>query len=139
MSQVSRPWPTGEIKERIGEVFCQALTNIKTQKQAEEFFETFFTATEKVNLPKRLGIFLLLAKGDGYDEIRDKLRVSKPTIASVQKQIHIHGLQGVEKTINKVIAENKPNIEVNPNPLLGSYNRVISRKAIQRPYKNLPY
>ena len=139
MSQVSPRQLTVRSKGRIKEVFLDALLSLKSRQEVEKLFETFFTATEKVNLPKRFGVFLLLTKGDDYDIIRQKLKVSNATIASVQKQIHIHGVLGIEKTIRKVISENKPEQEYDPDPLLGRGKRALRKKAIQRPYWDLPY
>lgn len=139
MSQVSPRQLKDKSKQRIKEVFLEALANFKSLEQAEEFFETFFTATEKVNLPKRFGVFLLLIKGEDYDIIREKLKVSDPTIASVQKQIHIHGIKGMEKTIRKVVSEKKPAQEFDPDPPFSRGKRVVRKKAVQHPYKELPY
>jgi len=75
MSQVSPRTHSPRQKNRINEAFFQALGSIKDQKGAEKFFETFFTATEKVNLPKRFGVFLLLIKGEDYDVICENLRL----------------------------------------------------------------
>ena len=77
MSQVSPRLLAERSKTRVKEVFLDALASLKNHQQAKEFFDTFFTATEKVNLPKRFSIFLLLIKGDGYDTVCKKLRVSR--------------------------------------------------------------
>lgn len=139
MSQVTGRFTSVEARDRIKEVFFAALADLRNEGLAEEFFEAFFTATEKINLPKRFGVFLLLAKGESYETIERKLKVSKPTIASVQKQVLTHGLEGMRKTIDKVLAENKPEQEHDPDPTLLRGRRLHRRQGIKKPYRNLPY
>ncbi|MBU0708717.1 hypothetical protein KJ596_03120 [Patescibacteria group bacterium] len=139
MSQVSSSRLRKDVEERVKEVFFRALADIKTPKQAEDFYNTFFTATEKINLPKRFGIFLTITRGTEYREIADSLKVSLPTVAAVQKQILIHGVKGMQKIIQQIIEEDKPNYEYDPDPRWARGKRYYRDKAIQKPHKHFPF
>lgn len=89
-------------KDRIEEVF---------KEEARDFVNDFFTSTEKINLPKRLGIYILLTNNTDYLNIKDMLRVNVPTIWRVKSRIVKDGMEGLRKFINKILRENKPKQE----------------------------
>ncbi|MEX0587197.1 MAG: Trp family transcriptional regulator [Patescibacteria group bacterium] len=78
-----KPW----IEKQIYELFWESLTGLKKPKEVEEFYLDLLTYTEKIVLAKRLAIAMLLVRGLGYDEIKEILKVSDPTITRVRNQL----------------------------------------------------
>lgn len=139
MSQTSPAQLTKDVQERIEDVFFKALVDIKSTEQARNFFRTFFTPTEQVNLPKRLAIFIMLAKNSEYLEIRDKLKVSVSTVASVRKKLLVLGLKGLNKFIDRILQNDLTNVEYDPDPKWARGKRYHRNKAKQKPYRHLPF
>jgi len=139
MTQVSSRYLMPGVETRVKEVFAQLIVEIKTEEEALAFIGSFFSNHERINLPKRFGIFLMLYRGDDYIFIKDELKVSNSTIGSVQKQIVITGFQGMKKTIERVIKDNKPNQKIDLDPVLFRGKRALRNKPIIKPFKKLPY
>lgn len=83
MSQVSRFMLKPEVWEKIFDLFSDTFLRIKDKRKLNNFFDNFFSPTEKVMLSKRLAIAVLLAKGNDYQSIRNTIRVTTGTIAKV--------------------------------------------------------
>lgn len=139
MAQVSYRKIKSNTEQRIETVFLRALVDIKDEHEARLFFESFFTTTEKINLPKRLGIFILLYQGTSYLEISEQITVSVSTIGSVLKKLQIYPFEGLEKAIKKILDEKLPEKRVDPDPLLLRGKRVYRNKSVKMPYKEFPY
>jgi len=103
MTQVSRYPVSPRVYERIFEIFFQSSTKIRKKEEAEQFFNDFFTPTEKIMLAKRLSIAVLLAKKYDYNSIRKILRVSPPTIAGVSKLMQFS--KGYQLLVGKILKE----------------------------------
>lgn len=82
--------------------------NIRAEDEAENLISDFFTPTERIMLSKRLGIALLLEKGYEYRTIIDTLKVSFPTIASVN-MARVYGKDGYRKFIRKIVRDDSIN------------------------------
>lgn len=108
MGQVSKYPISKVIYERIFEIFLKTLVNVKDPKEAKEFTESFLTPVERIMLAKRLAIAFLLEKGYEYRQIAHVLRVSLPTIASVNIS-RKYGEDGFKKAIEKILKEEKIN------------------------------
>ncbi len=106
MAQISKYPISQAVYERILEIFFKALVGIQTQSEAEQFIKDFLTPTEKIMLAKRLAIAFLLEKNYGYRTISKVLRVSLPTVASVNL-IRKYGGKGYQKNIEKLLKEEK--------------------------------
>lgn len=106
MSQVGAPHWNPEVKERINNVFYDVVASIRTRKEARHFCEMLLTSTEKVNLPRRLGIVIMLVAGHDQRTISDKLHVSISTVNRMNIQIK-EGLRPLNKYISDIIRENK--------------------------------
>lgn len=141
MAQIGRPFWNRKVEKRIHEVFCQMLVDIKNVEQAKNFVDEFLTSTEKVNLPKRLGIFIMLKRGDDYEMTRKALHVSLGTIGKVQSRIVTFGIKGMDKFIKKIITEDKPHQTRGGSSFLTRGKRVFPRKGEgeKRPFLDLPY
>ena len=106
MTQVSRYPISTKVADRIFEVFLKTLVEIKSNKEADEFISDLLTPTEKIMLAKRLAIAFLLEKGYDYRTIQKIIRVSAPTITSVNTA-RKYGSEGYKKLVAKIIREEK--------------------------------
>ena len=106
MTQVSKYPISKKVADRIFEVFLKTIVEIKNNKEADEFISDLLTPTEKIMLAKRLAIAFLLEKGYDYRTIQKIIRVSAPTITSVNTA-RKYGSEGYKKLIAKIIREEK--------------------------------
>lgn len=90
------------LKNQIRKTFEQALVDLKDRNELSIFLNDFFTESELEAFSKRLAIAYWLKKGRSYSNIKDNLKVSSATIASVQTQIDSKGLK---LAIEKIEAE----------------------------------
>lgn len=88
------------------EIFWREIADLKDAKEAEVFFNDLLTRTEKIMLAKRLSIALMLLKGHDYAMIKDALKVSTATVASVNSWLN-HGGEGYKKVIEKIVRREK--------------------------------
>lgn len=104
MAQVSRyPLPK-DIEKKIYELFLDAVADVKTSREVEAFVNDFLTPTERVMLPKRLAIALLLSKGYEQRLISRYLKVSFTTITRVSNLLRVSGA-GYRRVIDKIIVD----------------------------------
>lgn len=106
MAQVSRYPLTKDVYQRVFEILFQSIANIRNPQEVKEFFDDFLSPTERIVFAKRLSIAVLLAKGYDYMSIRDVLRVSPPTIASVNLAIKYSG-KGYQRVVGKILRADK--------------------------------
>lgn len=106
MSQVSKRWISKEIEDHIFEIFWQSLASCSTKETVASFLEDLLTPTEKIMLAKRVSIALLLLKGYDYKSINDTLKVSNPTIWSVNLWLKTKG-QGYRRILERIIRSEK--------------------------------
>lgn len=102
MSQVSKDNLAGSIQKDLYDQFFFILADLKGNGEAEDFIGELLTKTEKLMFIKRLGIALLLVKGYTYRDIRGALKVSFPTIRSVQFWLD-HGRGGYKRAVEKIV------------------------------------
>lgn len=93
-----------KIKKAIFESLYQVVADLKNKKEVRAFLKDFLSEIEKEAIAKRLAIFLFLKKGMSYDEIKEKLKVSSTTIASLKEQF-TKGSEGLRITFEKIEAE----------------------------------
>lgn len=106
MSQVSKRVLSREARERIFEIFWQSLASCSDQKTVAKFLEDLLTPTEKIMLAKRVSIAFLLLKGYSYRVINDSLKVSNPTIWTVNLWLKEKGL-GYQEVLGKILKSEK--------------------------------
>lgn len=106
MSQVSNYPISKKVADRIFEIFLKTLVEIKSSEEANQFISDLLTPTEKIMLSKRLAIAFLLEKGYDYRTIQQILRVSAPTITSVNIA-RKYGSEGYKRLVSKIIKEEK--------------------------------
>ena len=84
MTQVSRFLLKPEVWEKVFDLFSDTFLRIKDKEKLNNFFDSFFSPTEKIMLAKRLAIAVLLAKGNDYHTIKTTLRVTSGTVSKVK-------------------------------------------------------
>lgn len=90
------------LKKEIEDVFAQTITDLKDLGETKAFLKDFFNESEIEVFVKRLAIIYWLKKGRSYSNIKDNLKVSSATIASIQNTMDE---PGVKIAIKKIEAE----------------------------------
>jgi len=83
MPQVSKVPLKQEYYQRIFELLSSSISKLDSQTKVQNFFQDFFTPTEKIMFAKRISIAYLLARNYSYREISQILKVSTATVATV--------------------------------------------------------
>lgn len=101
MTQISRKPISKDIERKIYESFYRAIGLLK-ETEAQLFIDDLLTKTERVMLPKRFAIAILLLKGWNYDSIKETLKVTQTTIATVSRTLEFStGLRKAIENLNK--------------------------------------
>lgn len=87
--QVSKQKVNQTLEKQIMKMWYQLLVDIKNLGEAEKVFAGLFSQTELITFAKRLAVGYWLSKNRSYENIKQNLKVSSATIASVQQ-----GLKG---------------------------------------------
>lgn len=90
------------LENQIFSVFNQTMADLRTPEEVDQVIRDLLTETEHTALAKRLAIATFLEKGRSYENIRETLKVSSATIASVAEQI---GNPGFQLALTKIKAE----------------------------------
>jgi len=106
MTQVSKYPLNKEVEERIFEVFWQTIADLKTPWSVKKFFHDLLYPTEKVMLAKRLAIAILITKGYDYRSICQILKVTLPTVWTVNIWLK-QGGEGYKMAIEKILKQEK--------------------------------
>jgi len=100
--QISKNKLNIQVQKQIREIFCQTIADLKRPEDAKIFIRDFFTKTEQSVITKRLAIAMYLEKSRSYEQIKEALKVSSATIASVDKMMNkksegfVLALRGIE-------------------------------------------
>lgn len=100
MTKISRLPLRKDVWDRVLDLFVSTLADQKDKKKLANFFDDFFSPTEKIMFAKRLAAAVLLAKEHNYQIIHEILRISPPTIAKLSLKIKYGG-----KGLNPVIED----------------------------------
>lgn len=100
--QVSSRKLNATLEKQIYGIFHQLLSDLRSPEEVESILSDLLTETEYTALAKRLAIATFLDKGRSYENIRETLKVSSATIASVAEQM---GNPGIQKALAKIKAE----------------------------------
>jgi len=87
MTKVSRISLRPDVWDRVLNLFVSTIADQTDKKKLSEFFDNFFSPTEKIMFAKRLAAAVLLAKNHDYQSIHEILRISPPTIAKLSLKI----------------------------------------------------
>lgn len=95
------------LNKQIVGMFVQTIIDLKNPKDAQVFFNDFFTDSEIETFSKRLAIAYWLKKGRSYANIKNNLKVSSATIASVQNLL---GKEGILIALKNIEADEWANV-----------------------------
>ena len=95
------------LKNQIETVFAQTIADLRDLREATAFLKDFFNETELEAFAKRLAIAYWLAKGRSYNNIKENLKVSSATIATVQAMME---REGFKLALKKIEAEEWANV-----------------------------
>ena len=95
------------LKNQIIKTLAQTIVDLKDIDEAHTFLQDFFNESELETFAKRFSIAYWLKKGRSYSNIKQNLKVSSATIASVQNLLN---KTGVALAIKKLEAEEWANV-----------------------------
>ncbi len=95
------------LKKQIAKTLAQTVSDFKDLDETHIFFSDFLTESEYEAFAKRLAIAYWLRKGRSYSNIKQNLKVSSATIATVQSMMKTEGFQ---LAINKIEADEWANV-----------------------------
>jgi len=95
------------LKKEIIKTFIQTLDDLKGIKEKEIFLNDFFNDQELETYTKRLAIAYWLKKKRSYENIKNNLKVSSATIATVEKMLNS---EGYKLAIKKMEADDWANV-----------------------------
>ena len=90
------------IQNQVYKILYQVMADAKTEMDMEMVLRALLSESELDAVAKRLAIAVFLDKGQSYDHIRETLKVSSATIASVAESMNKKGMQ---MAITRVKAE----------------------------------
>ncbi|KKQ96850.1 hypothetical protein A2129_02115 [Candidatus Woesebacteria bacterium GWC1_42_13] len=79
------------LENQIVKTFAQTISDLKDINEMTTFLDDFFNQTELETFIKRLAIAYWLKKGRSWENIKQNLKVSSATIATVQTQMEKPG------------------------------------------------
>ena len=82
-----------QIEGQVYKILYQVLADAKTDVDMEVILKAVMTEGELSAIAKRLAIAVFLDKGQSYEHIKDVLKVSTATIASVGANMNKRGIQ----------------------------------------------
>jgi TrpR-related protein YerC/YecD len=86
-------------KEKYRPLF-EAILTLETIEECERFFEDLCTIRELIDMSDRLEVAKYLIKGETYESISNKTKMSSATISRVNRCIQ-HGAGGYQEIISK--------------------------------------
>lgn len=95
------------LKTQLGKTFYQTIADLKDAGEIETFLNDFFNESELETFVKRLAVAYWLKKGRSYSNIKENLKVSSATIATIQSEIQ---KPGFKLALKKLEAEEWANV-----------------------------
>lgn len=105
--RISEKKVNASLKNQISKTFVQTISDLKGTREVETFFKDFLTDSEIDTYAKRLAVAYWLKKGRSYTNIKENLKVSSATIASVQEMMD---KPGFKLALKKMEAEEWANV-----------------------------
>lgn len=90
------------IEKQLSEMMYGILAELSTPEDVMMVMKDVLTDGERTAILKRLGIAVYLDKGRSYEDIKNNIRVSSATIASVAENL---GNSGWQEMIRRIKAE----------------------------------
>jgi len=95
------------LKKQIGKTFTQLICDFKSPKEVDSFLKEFFNESEYETFIKRMAVAYWLKKNRSYSNIKNNLKVSSATIASIQNTLDT---EGMKIALKKIEAEEWANV-----------------------------
>ena len=89
------------LKNKLTERFFDAILNLNSRDEAENFFEDICTIKEIQDMSQRLEVAILLDEGKSYQEVLSLTGVSTATISRVNKCLN-YGSGGYKEAIERI-------------------------------------
>ncbi len=105
--RVSQKALNPSLSKEVENMFFQTIVDMKDLGETKIFFKDFFNESELGVFSKRLAIAYWLKKGRSYSNIKNNLKVSSATIASVQTLMN---KIGIKIALKKIEAEEWANV-----------------------------
>lgn len=83
--RISQNKLNASFKNQIIKTFSQTLIDLKSPEEMNKFLTDFFNDSELETFAKRLSVAYYLKKGRSYENIKNNLKVSSATIATIEK------------------------------------------------------
>jgi uncharacterized protein YerC len=87
------------IENQLSQMFYGVLAEMDSPDEIKNILGDILTEGERIAVLKRLGIALYLDKGRSYEDIKNNIKVSSATIATVAESLGNSGWQEVVKRI----------------------------------------
>ncbi len=100
--QVSKKKVNLTLEKQVRKMWWQLVADIKNPEEAEKILGGLLSDTELAAISKRLAVGYWLTKNRSYENIKENLKVSSATIATVQQDLKKPGWKAA---ITKVEAE----------------------------------
>lgn len=97
--QVSKQDLNPKVADDLFKSLCHLMSEIGSDEDAELILTELLSETERIAVMKRLGIAYFLTQGWSYDKIKQTLKVSSATIATVQERMGKPGLKLARETV----------------------------------------
>lgn len=95
------------LKTQLEKTLYQVVADLKGPEEVEVFLKDFFNGSELETFVKRLAIAYWLKKGRSYSNIKENLKVSSATIASIHESLN---KPGIKLALKKLEAEEWANL-----------------------------
>ena len=95
------------LKNQIVKSLAQTLVDLKNQNEAEQFLKDFLNDSELETFAKRLAVSYWLKKGRSYSNIKENLKVSSATVATIQ---NLMGKSGFKLALKNLEADEWANV-----------------------------
>ncbi len=97
--QLSKKKINSNLNLQLKKMLYGVLAEMKSPEEIEMVLKELLTETERAVVLKRLGIAMYLDKKRSYEDIKNHLKVSSATIASMAESLGSRGLQEIIKRI----------------------------------------
>jgi len=101
--QLSKKKINQRIEKQIFNIFYQVIADVKNPQEAKVLLENILTRAELEAFSKRLAVAHYLERGRSYENIKNALKVSSATIATVAEKMQKG--KGYEIALKKIRAE----------------------------------
>lgn len=105
--RVSKDKVNSYLKKELHKTLHQVIADLKDPGEVEQFLEAFLSKAEHETLAKRVAVSYWLDKSRGYENIKENLKVSSATIASIQSGLNN---PGVKLALQKIKADEWANV-----------------------------